>query len=100
MPPNLTPQYMTADKKFKEATTPQQKLEALEEMLSAIPKHKGTEKMQADLKRRLAKLREETQRRKGTARSRPFYQVDREGAGQIVLVGGPNSGKSSILAAL
>ncbi len=100
MPANLTPQYMAADKKFKEATTPQQKLEALEEMLSTIPKHKGTEKMQADLKRRIAKFREETQRRKGAARSRPFYQVEREGAGQIALVGGPNSGKSSILAAL
>ncbi len=100
MPANLTPQYMAADKKFKEATTPQQKLEALEEMLSTIPKHKGTEKMQADLKRRIARFREETQRRKGAARSRPFYQVEREGAGQIALVGAPNSGKSSILAAL
>jgi ribosome-interacting GTPase 1 len=69
-------------------------------MLRTIPKHKGTEKMQADLKRRIAKLRTETQRRKGAARARPFYQVDREGAGQIVLVGAPNSGKSSILAAL
>ncbi len=100
MPANLTPQYMAADKKFKEATTPQHKLEALEEMLSTIPKHKGTEKMQADLKHRIAKLREETQRRKGAARSRPFYQIEREGAGQIVLVGAPNAGKSSILGAL
>jgi ribosome-interacting GTPase 1 len=91
---------MAADKKFKEATTPQQKLEALEEMLATIPKHKGTEKMQADLKRRIAKVRQETQRRKGAARARPFYHVEREGAGQIVLVGPPNSGKSSLLAAL
>ena len=100
MPANLTPDYLAADRKFKEATTPQQRLTALEEMLSTIPKHKGTEKMQADLKRRIAKLREETQRRKGAARSRPFYHVEREGAGQIVLVGAPNTGKSSILAAL
>ena len=100
MPANLTPQYMTADKKFKEATTPQQKLEALEEMLSTIPKHKGTEKMQADLKRRIAKFRQETQRRKGAARALPFYHVEREGAGQITLVGAPNSGKSSMLGAL
>jgi ribosome-interacting GTPase 1 len=100
MPANLTPEYLAADKKFKEATTPDARLAALEEMLRTIPKHKGTEKMQADLKRRIAKLREETQRRKGAVRARPFYQVDREGAGQIVLVGAPNAGKSSILAVL
>ncbi len=100
MPANLTPEYLAADRKFKEATTPQAKRAALEEMLATIPKHKGTEKMQADLKRRIAKLREEAQRKKGTARSRPFYHVEREGAGQIALVGAPNAGKSSIIAAL
>jgi ribosome-interacting GTPase 1 len=100
MPANLTPEYLAADRKFKEATTPQAKLAALEEMLATIPKHKGTEKMQADLKRRIAKLRQEAQRRRGAARARPFYHVEREGAGQIVLVGGPNVGKSSLLAAM
>src|SRR5687768_17356430 len=100
MPANLTPDYLAADRKFKEATTPHQRLAALEEMLATIPKHKGTEKMQADLKRRLAKLRIETQRKKGAARARPFYHVEREGAGQVVLVGAPNTGKSSLLAAL
>ncbi len=100
MPANLTPDYRAADRKFKEATTPQQKMAALEEMLSTIPKHKGTEKMQADLKRRISKFRSETQRKKGAARSRPLYQIEREGAGQIVLMGAPNSGKSSLLAAL
>ncbi len=100
MPANLTPDYLAADRKFKEAATPQAKLAALEEMLTAIPKHKGTEKMQADLKRRIAKVRSEMSRKKGAVRARPFYQIDREGAGQIVLVGPPNSGKSSILAAL
>lgn len=100
MPANLTPDYLAADRKFKEATTPEQKLAALEEMLATIPKHKGTEKMQANLKSRLAKLRIEAQRKKGTTRARPFYHVEREGAGQIVLVGAPNTGKSSILAAL
>lgn len=100
MPANLTPEYLAADKRFKAATTPQERLAALEEMLATIPKHKGTEKMQADLKRRIAKVRTETQRRKGAARGKPFYHVDKEGAGQLVLVGGPNSGKSSLLAAL
>lgn len=100
MPANLTPEYLAADRKFKEATTPQERLAALEEMLATIPKHKGTEKMQANLKSRIAKLRGEAQRKKGAVRARPFYHVEREGAGQIALVGAPNSGKSSLLAAL
>lgn len=101
MPANLTPEYMAADKKFKAAATPRDKLAALEEMLATIPKHKGTEKMQADLKRRIAKLRTEVQqRKKGAARGKPFYQIDKEGAGQIVLVGGPNVGKSMLLGAV
>lgn len=100
MPANLTPQYLEADRRFKTATTPQDKLAALEEMLTVIPKHKGTEKMQADLKRRIAKLRAQMQQRKGAARGRPSYVVDREGAGQIVLVGAPNVGKSALLRGL
>ncbi len=101
MPANLTPDYLAAERKWKEAPTPQDKLAALEEMLATIPKHKGTEKMQADIKRRIAKARNEIQqRRKGTTRQKPFYNVEKEGAGQVVLVGGPNAGKSSILRAL
>lgn len=100
MPANLTPDYLAADKKFKTATSPQDKLAALEQMLSTIPKHKGTEKMQADIKKRIAKLREQMQRRKGAARGKPFYHVDREGAGQVVLIGAPNTGKSMLLRAL
>ncbi len=100
MPANLTPDYLAADKKFREATTAQAKLAALEEMLATVPKHKGTEKMQADIKRRIAKLRVEAQRKKGAARGKPVYQVDKEGAGQIVLLGAPNVGKSMLLRAL
>lgn len=100
MPANLTPQYLEADRRFKTAATPQERLAALESMLATIPKHKGTEKMQADIKRRIAKLRVELQRRKGPARGKPTYHMDREGAGQIVLVGAPNVGKSSLLRAL
>jgi ribosome-interacting GTPase 1 len=101
MPANLTPEYLAAERKWKEAATPQDKLAALEEMLATIPKHKGTEKMQADIKRRIAKTRNELQqRRKGAARQKPFYHVEKEGAGQVVLVGPPNSGKSSVLRAL
>lgn len=101
MTANLTPQYLAAEQRFKEATTTQEKLERLEEMLAVIPKHKGTEKLQAELKRKLAKVRAEAERGKhGASRASAIYTVLREGAGQGVLVGPPNVGKSSLLAAL
>jgi uncharacterized protein len=97
MPANLTPQYLDADKRFRQAKTAAEKISALEDMLALIPKHKGTEKMQADLKRRLSKAREEAQK-KGKAGARGnTYHVPREGAGQVMLVGPPNSGKSTLL---
>jgi uncharacterized protein len=100
MPANLTPQYLEADRRFRQAKTAAEKIGALEDMLALIPKHKGTEKMQADLKRRLSKAREEAQK-KGKAGGRgTTYHVPREGAGQVVLVGPPNSGKSMLLAML
>jgi uncharacterized protein len=100
MPANLTPQYLDADKRFRQAKNAAEKISALEDMLALIPKHKGTEKMQADLKRRLSKAREEAQK-KGKAGARGnTYHVPREGAGQVVLVGPPNSGKSTLLAGL
>ncbi len=69
-------------------------------MLAIIPKHKGTEKLQADLKRRLSKLRQESESGRGLARRDTAFRIDKEGAGQIALVGAPNCGKSSLLAAL
>ncbi|MDI7247971.1 MAG: 50S ribosome-binding GTPase [Bacillota bacterium] len=99
MPANLTPQYLEAEQAFKEAKTTAEKIAALEEMLAVIPKHKGTEKLQADIKRRLSKLREEGERKAKTGRQDPFL-IERHGAGQVVLVGFPNSGKSAIVGAL
>jgi ribosome-interacting GTPase 1 len=98
MPANLTPEYRAADAKHRAARTPEAKRLALEEMLATIPKHKGTEKMQADLKRRLARLRQEEQSK--TARRGHSVRVEPEGAAQIVLLGPPNCGKSALLAAL
>ena len=100
MPANLTPQYFDAEERFKGAATDAERVEALQEMLRVIPKHKGTEKMQADLKRRLAKLRKEAQKKGGAASHKPYHQVDKEGAGQVVVCGPPNSGKSQLLANL
>jgi ribosome-interacting GTPase 1 len=98
MPANLTPQYRAAEARFKSAHSYEERRTALEEMLATIPKHKGTEKMQADLKRRLARLRHEEESR--TSKHGHTIKVDPEGAAQIVLVGPPNCGKSSLLAAL
>ncbi len=98
MPANLTAQFRTADSKFRAAKTIEDRRAALEEMLSTIPKHKGTEKMQADIKRRLARLRQESERRQ-SPKSHAVH-VELEGAAQVALIGPPNSGKSALLAAL
>src|SRR5262249_40718996 len=99
MPANLTPQYMAAELRFKQASTHTEKIACLEEMLRVIPKHKGTDKLQADLKRRLSKLRQEGQ--KAAATHRGFsLSVEAEGAGQIAMVGPPSVGKSALLGAL
>ncbi len=98
MPANLTAQYFEAESKFKQASTSAEKVQALEEMLRNIPKHKGTEKMQADIKKRLSRERKESQKKKSSGGSqRPDHYVKREGAGQVVLCGPPNSGKSQFL---
>jgi len=99
MPANLTPAFLKARERFRAATSPEEKLAALEEMLATIPKHKGTDKMQADIKRRIAKLRER-QSHGSRGKGRSEVHVDHEGAGQVTLVGTPCCGKSSLLAAL
>ncbi len=98
MPTNLTPEYRRAEQELKEARSPEEKVAALKLMLSTIPKHKGTEKLQADIKRRLAKLRsaaEQHEKRRGFS-----IHVEREGVGQVAVVGPPNTGKSRLVAAL
>ena len=101
MPANLPPPYKDAEARFRAAPTPEERERALREMIALLPKHKGTEKLHADLKHRLATLEEEGERaaRSGKRRADPAH-VRREGAGQWVLLGPPNAGKSSLLAAL
>lgn len=100
MPANLPPPYYEAERRFREAKTSEEKLEALEEMLTIMPKHKGTDKLRADLRRRIAKVKEQSQQKKGGARRDATYSIDKEGAAQVVLVGPPNTGKSALVAAL
>ena len=97
MPANLTPQYLEAELKFKQAKTTPDKIKALEVMMAVIPKHKGTERLRGQLKSRMAKLKEELQKRPTVGRAEQVYNIKREGAAQVVLLGLPNSGKSSLL---
>jgi ribosome-interacting GTPase 1 len=99
LPANLTPQYYAAEEAYKKASTQEEKIEALQEMLAVIPKHKGTEKLQGDLKRRLSKLREEGQKKAKGSTFNPFY-IEKQGAGQVVLIGYPNTGKSALVSAI
>ena len=97
MPANLTPDYLSAEKRFRQAETTEDKLAALDEMYATIPKHKGTEKLQADIKRRISKLRDKEKQLSKKGRRRDEFHVVKQGAGQIVLLGPPNSGKSAIV---
>lgn len=100
MPANLPPVYFDAEKRFRDAKTAESKIEALEEMLTIMPKHKGTDKLRADLRRRIAKLKEQAQQKKGGARRDVVYLIEKEGAAQVVVVGPPNTGKSSLIGTL
>jgi uncharacterized protein len=100
MPANLTPQYMEAEKRFKQAQSVEDKVAALEEMMATIPKHKGTEKLQAELKKKMSALRKESEQTKKGGGRRESFVVEREGARQLALVGAPNSGKSQLVRAL
>lgn len=100
MPANLTPVYLAAEARFRAAQTDEDKLEALEEMYATIPKHKGTEKLQADIKRRMSKLRDKEKQAAKRGKRVDEFHIPKEGAGQIAVIGPPNSGKSSVLARL
>src|SRR4030043_551636 len=99
MPANLPPEYFDAEKRFKQTATSAEKIAALEDLIATVPKHKGTDKLRADLRRRLSQLRKDAVRKKKGGRG-DLYVVQKEGAAQIALVGFPNSGKSALLASL
>jgi len=100
MPANLPPEYFVAEKRFREAKSIPEKIAALEAMLAIMPHHKGTDKLRATLRRKLAKLREEGEQRRGRGGRGDLYTVRKEGAGQVAMAGMPNAGKSQLLASL
>jgi ribosome-interacting GTPase 1 len=100
VPANLPPQYFEVERKLKTARTAPEKIAIYEELLAIVPKHKGTEKLQAQFKSKIAKLRHESERKPAGAKHGPLVRVEKSGAGQIVVIGPPNGGKSSIIKAL
>ncbi len=99
MPTNVTAEYKKHEAEYRKAREPQERLKCLKEMLRTIPKHKGTEHLQADIKTRIKQLTEEVSGpKKGGAKTGPSQTVKPDGAAQVALLGPPNAGKSSFLA--
>ena len=95
MPANLPPQYFEAEKNFREAKSPLEKIAALEEMLAIMPKHKGTDHLRAELRTRIAKLNQSLDKK--TATQHASMTIERVGAGQVAVIGMPNVGKSQLI---
>lgn len=101
MPANLPPQYSKVEDELRHATSATERLEKLRELFRLLPKHKGTEKLQSDLKQKISRARDElAEGPKGSKKGGVSHRVPHEGAGQVVLLGGPNAGKSALLRAL
>jgi small GTP-binding protein len=100
MPTNLPPEYFEVEKEYRAATTVEDKIALLEELISTVPKHKGTDHLRADLRRRLSKLKESGRAQRRTGKQETPFRIEPEGAGQIAVVGPPNVGKSSLVVAL
>ncbi len=100
MPLNLPAEALSAEKRYRAAKSMAEKIACLQEFISAVPKHKGTDRLRADLRKRLSKLQSSSQGKKGRSKRESAFLVDKEGAGQVVLVGPTNVGKSALVAAL
>src|SRR5690242_4251066 len=100
MATNLTPQYHKAEEEYRRAATTEDELKWLEVMFREMPKHKASEKLQSDLKQKISRAKKEleSERKSGGNKSGPGGRIPRQGAGTAVLLGGPNSGKSQLLA--
>jgi small GTP-binding protein len=98
---NLTPQYLEAEAEYKRAQTAEERLTCLQKMWALVPKHKASEKLQAELKTKLSEARKEAERERQSPRKGGVsYKIPRQGAGQVILLGAPNAGKSRLLTRL
>lgn len=99
MPANLTQQYLKAEAEYRRAGTPEEELGCLQVMLRELPKHKGTDKLNAELKQKISKVKKELQQPKA-GKHGGGLRIPRQGAGRAVIIGGPNAGKSQLLRSL
>jgi ribosome-interacting GTPase 1 len=98
---NVTPQYLEAEAEYKRAQTAEERLECLKKMWQLVPKHKASEKLQAELKTKISDTKEEVERdKKNPKKVGVSYKIPKQGAGQVILLGGPNAGKSRLLTRL
>jgi ribosome-interacting GTPase 1 len=100
MPANLTPSYLKAEQEYRRATTLEDEIKCLQIMLQEIPKHKGTDHLQADLKSKIAKAKKDLQTEKSSGKKTRGIRLPRQGAGTVAILGGPNAGKSQLLCSL
>lgn len=100
MAANLTPQYLKAEEAYRRAATSEEELKWLEIMLREMPKHKASEKLQSDLKQKISRARKDAEAERKSGKKGHSVRVPRQGAGTAVLLGGPNAGKSQLLASL
>ena len=98
MPTNLPADYFNAEERFRSSTTTEDKIKYLEEMMGTIPKHKGTDHLRADLRKKLSKLKTAATSKKTSKKQVSAYHINKEGAGQIIIIGTTNVGKSSLVA--
>ncbi len=101
MAANLTPQYLEAEAEYKKAQTPEERLACLRKMYTLLPKHKASEKLQADLKTKISEAKDEVERdKKSPKKVGVSHKIPKQGAGQYVILGAPNVGKSRLLSRL
>jgi ribosome-interacting GTPase 1 len=100
MAANLTPQYLKAEEEYRRAATADEELKWLQVMLKEMPKHKASEKLQAELKHKISKVRQEAEAERRAGKKGHSIRIPRQGAGTVMLLGGPNAGKSQLLASL
>jgi uncharacterized protein len=100
MAANLTPQYLKAEEEYRRAATAEDELKWLEVMLREMPKHKASEKLQSELKQKISRAKKDVEAERKSVKKGPGVRIPRQGAGTAVLLGGPNAGKSQLLASL